>query len=319
MQSDTFFPDTDSEDEDTSSESSGELPKNNNLGTLYDFPPDAVQGERFIDQSSQEKYLGIRNELFTQSTEKRRICHHTGSGGVARAHKSGTNIIVTSMSKGSSSSAGVSGDAASLTCFGYDAPTVESGIDGYSLSGYDLPAILSGASNFIAHDFSSSAKTITYTIDGTAYLITLDTNITSIDICVNIINNALYKYDSVIDLVDTYKVGAIKNIIGFELIKVAILNNNPNDYFVDLFIEEIPHKACKLNDNGLPIIDRIIMYPNTTSFYTHEPQRSYNNFFTPETFSKLTLVLRDSQNNIVHLRATYEFEATILRRSLSEK
>ena len=65
MQSDTFLNDTDSDDEEYSSDSSGDLPKNNNIGTLYEYPKEAAIGERFIDQSSQEKYLGIRNELFT--------------------------------------------------------------------------------------------------------------------------------------------------------------------------------------------------------------------------------------------------------------
>ena len=79
MQSDTFLPDTDSEDEksDYESDSSGDLPKNNNIGVLYDFPKEAVAGERFIDQSSQEKYLGIRNELFSQDIETIRLCFHT--------------------------------------------------------------------------------------------------------------------------------------------------------------------------------------------------------------------------------------------------
>ena len=79
MQSDTFLPSTDSEDEnsDYESDSSGDLPKNNNIGVLYDFPKEAVQGERFIDQSSQEKYVGIRNELFSRDIETIRLCFHT--------------------------------------------------------------------------------------------------------------------------------------------------------------------------------------------------------------------------------------------------
>ena len=81
MQSDTFLPDTDSDSE---SDSSGDLPKNNNIGTLFDFTKEAWIGERFIDQSSQEKYQGIRNELFTQATETTRLCFNTnwdaGSG-----------------------------------------------------------------------------------------------------------------------------------------------------------------------------------------------------------------------------------------------
>ena len=51
MQSDTFLNDTDSDDEEYSSDSSGDLPKNNNIGVLYEFPNKDIVGERFADQS----------------------------------------------------------------------------------------------------------------------------------------------------------------------------------------------------------------------------------------------------------------------------
>ena len=38
MQSDTFLNDTDSEDDEYSSDSSGDLPENNNIGQFYKFP-----------------------------------------------------------------------------------------------------------------------------------------------------------------------------------------------------------------------------------------------------------------------------------------
>ena len=40
MQSDTFLNNTDSEDEEYSSDSSGDLPENNNVGVKYDVPKD---------------------------------------------------------------------------------------------------------------------------------------------------------------------------------------------------------------------------------------------------------------------------------------
>jgi len=219
MQSDTFLPNTDSEDEEYSSDSSGELPKNNNVGVLYEFPKEAVTDERFIDQSSQAKYLGIRNELFTQGTETARICFHTN-----------------------------------------------------------------------------------YTdADGTGY-------------------------KNVIDLVDQYKLGGVKNIIGFELISADIRNTGDNHPFVDLVIPEIPHKACRVNEYGIPIIARLKTYANTDTinYFGNEPQKSYRNYFSPIQLSKLTLNLYGITAEKHEISdpppsAFYEFEATILKRSLSER
>ena len=92
MQSDTFLPDTDSEDEDSDyeSDSSGDLPKNNNIGVMYDFPKEAITGQRFLDQSSQEKYKDLRNEFFTPKLRKGRILFHTNSGG---SYKSTIDLV----------------------------------------------------------------------------------------------------------------------------------------------------------------------------------------------------------------------------------
>lgn len=78
MQSDTFLPDTDSSDEHwESSDDSEDLPKNNNIGVKYEFDRKGIKDERFLDQSSQEQYLRVRNELFTPSIRKLRILHYT--------------------------------------------------------------------------------------------------------------------------------------------------------------------------------------------------------------------------------------------------
>ena len=222
MHSDTFFPDTDSDDEAYSSDSSGDLPKNNNIGTLYEYPKEEAIGGRFIDQSSQEKYLGIRNELFTQPTEIVRICFYTN-------YKD------------------------------------DAGLDGYK---------------------------------------------------------------NEIDLIDKYKIGAAKNVIGFELISADIKRGDGATAgipFVDLIIPEIPHKACRINELGLPIIARLKIYgmDNVINYYQNEPQKSYKNYFSPIKLHKLTLKLLKPTGTEVGVgddySVFYEFEATILKRPLSER
>ena len=71
-----FLNNTDSEDEEYSSDSSGDLPENNNVGVKYDVPKD-YSDLRFLDQSRQDKYLQLRNELFTKQVEKGRIVFNT--------------------------------------------------------------------------------------------------------------------------------------------------------------------------------------------------------------------------------------------------
>ena len=201
MQSDIFLNDTDSDDEEYSSDSSGDLPKNNNIGTLYEYPKEAVIGERFIDQSSQEKYLGIRNELFTQPTETVRICFYTN-----------------------------------------------------------------------------------YKDDvGTGY-------------------------KNEIDLEDKYKIGPAKNVIGFELISADVKRGDGGGIpFIDLIIPEIPHKACRVNELGIPIISRLrTVISDTTNYYGNEPPKSYRNYFSPIKLHKLTLKLLKPNGTEVGINDGYQ-------------
>lgn len=208
---DTFLPDTDSEDEDSDyeSDSSGDLPKNNNIGVMYDFPKEAILGHRFLDQSSQEKYKDLRNELFTPKLLKGRILFHT-------------------------------------------------------------------------HSDPSS-------------------------------------YNSIIDLVDNYKLNGLDNVIGFELIKAHIKSSDASKIYVDILLSELPHICCKQTEQGIPIIERVHLNPDTSTYTNHLQDRNYNNYFTPTKLSKLTLKTLYNGGAVAELDGFYEFEITILNRSLSQR
>lgn len=212
MQSDTFLNDTDSSDQEYESDSSGDLPKTNNVGVIYDYPKEDIINERFMDQSKKESYMELRNELFTPKLETARICFYT--------HKSGS------------------------------------------------------------HDNILLADNLNY-------------------------NN-------------------VKNVIGIEMITSNVLQTSAFDSpYVDLFIPEIPHKACKINDNGIPIISRLKCATNgdTDNYIETEPQRSYNNYFTPIQLNKLTLNLIKVDGGSANgdYKVFYEFEITILKDSLSKR
>lgn len=212
MQSDTFLNNTDSEDEEYSSDSSGDLPENNNVGVKYDVPKD-YSDLRFLDQSRQDEYLKLRNELFTKNVEKGRIVFNTN-----------------------------------------------------------------------------------YTLDGST------------------------AYKSEIDLVDRYKLNGIPNVIGFELIRASIKSASTDVYFIDLHIPEIPHIACKQNEYGVPIIERIPLDVSTTTINNYTQDRSYQNYFTPIKLSKLNLKTFLPDGTVTtDYDGFYEFEITVLKDSFSKR
>ena len=212
MQSDTFLNNTDSEDEEYSSDSSGDLPENNNVGVKYDVPKD-YSDMRFLDQSRQDKYLQLRNELFTKQVEKGRIVFNTN-----------------------------------------------------------------------------------YTLDGST------------------------DYKSEIDLVDRYKLNGIPNVIGFELIRANIKSASSSIHFIDLHIPEIPHIACKQNEYGVPIIERIPLDLSTSTINNYTQDRSYQNYFTPIKLSKLNLkTILPNGSETTAYEGFYEFEITVLKDSFSKR
>ena len=96
MQSDTFLQSTDSDDEnsDYTSDSSGELPNNNNIGTIYDFSTKHIENDRFMDQSKQSNYLKLRNELFTPELIKGRIVFYNyNSSDNVESYKNSLDLV----------------------------------------------------------------------------------------------------------------------------------------------------------------------------------------------------------------------------------
>ena len=96
MQSDTFLNDTDSDDEEYSSDSSGDLPVNNNIGVLYNFPKDSIEGNRFMDQSSVSDYDTIRRNLFSKQIMKGIIFIDSNNYNVSSDFKTSSFIFSTS-------------------------------------------------------------------------------------------------------------------------------------------------------------------------------------------------------------------------------
>ena len=305
MQSDIYLGQTDSEDDEYTSDSSGDLPVTNNIGVKYDVQKDYTD-ERFLDQSRKDKYFDLRNELFTKPIEHRRIfckTHHLNM----TITDDGTDITITHNDAGTIE---ISSDSHShaLNCFGFTSGQTSVG------------GVLTGTGGFTAHDFSNSngREHLVVIIDGFRIDTLLVSNIETIDQAVQILKYALTTFKNTVNFSD-YNLQNITNVIGFELVRAVGLNNTTHTHFVDLYISKIPHMACKLNEHGVAIIDRVFLNNDITNYFMNEPISTQKNYFTPIVLNEFTIILLDQNNEQAELELVLEFEVTILKQSLSKR
>ena len=303
MQSDTFINDIDSED-DYTTDSSGDLPITNNIGVKYD-PITDYTGKRFLDQSRQDTYFEVRNELFTKPLEHRRIFCKTFHLNMTITND-GTNITITHNDAGTIE---ISSDSEShaLNCFGFTGGQTSVG------------GVLTGTSGFTANDFSSSNGRghLVVIIDSFLIDIPLISNITTIAEAVQILKYRLTTYNNTVNL--NSRTTDVKNVIGFELVRAVGLNNTSHTHYVDVQILKIPNMGCKLNEHGRAIIDRVFLNNDTINYFTNEPISTEKNFFTPIVLNEFTINLLDQNNESVELDLVLEFEVTILKQTLSQR
>jgi len=303
MQADTYLPETSSSDEEYSSDSSGDLPTTNNIGVKYDVQKD-YSDERFLDQSRKDKYFELRNELFTKPIEHRRIfckTHHLNM----TITDDGTNITITHRDSGTIE---ISSDSHShaLNCFGFTSGQTSVG------------GVLTGTTGFGAHDFTgATGEPLVVTIDSFRIEIPLTSDITAISEAVQILKHTLTTFKNTVNL--NNRTSDIKNVIGFELVRAVALNNTTHTHFVDLYISKIPHMACKLNEHGVAIIDRVFLNNDTVNYFINEPISTQKNYFTPIVLNEFTIILLDQNNEQVELELVLEFEVSILKQSLSQR
>ena len=302
MQTGFYLPDTSSED-DYSSDDSGDLPKTHNIGVKYDIQRDYSE-ERFLDQSRKDKYFELRNELFTKPLEHRRLfckTHHLNM----TITEDGSNITITHKDRGTIE---ISSDshADALTSFGFSSGQTSVG------------GVLTGAGGFNARDFTGSTdKSLVVLIDGFRIEIPLTSNITTIAEAVQILKYALTTFKNTVNL--NNRTNDIKNVIGFELVRAVGINNTTHTHYVDIKVPEIPHMACKLNEHGMGIIDRVFLYNDITNYFINEPISTEKNYFTPIVLNEFTIQLFDPNGSEIELELVLEFEVTILKQSLSQR
>lgn len=329
MQSDTFLNDTDSDEEDYSSDSSGELPKNNNIGTFYKFPTKGTEGERFMDQSSVSTYRKVRGELFSKPIVKGNLCiDSTNYSSVANFNSS--NYVATFGKV--KSVIGFTLKRACIRVPQYNVNTTNNKVK-FSISGSGTIHTITIRPGYytvseLATAFQETSNTKAQRVDSNAITVTYyNSNHTSITAGES---GMIFKlvHSSAIKLLwstDNITKGSAR-LLGFNPVDSSSHatihhSDKPPDFsqhHVDLCIPEIPDMACKrtiANGGERTIIDRIpLTYPTGSNQYYDQDVFNVN-YFTPIKLDKLTIQLYSDNNEVFDSQNTdntFEFEVTIL-------
>jgi len=121
------------------------------------------------------------------------------------------------------------------------------------------------------------------------------------------------------DFGDNLTIDKIDNVIGFNLIRAGVKYGSNTYLSFDLIIDEIPHKALKVNNNGEYITDSIPVYKDTTDIVHYVPTEIPENYFFPVSLDKLTITLKSWNGTTYHgdtsstLKGYLEFEITTIK------
>ncbi len=333
MQSDTYLVETDSEDEnsDYTSDSSGDIAENNNIGVLYKYKG---RDERFMDQSLVKDYNTVNRELFSKRITKGSLViqsdtYHTSSTFDTSNYKATFDEIKNVI--------GFQLKSANIRVPQYNVNTTNNQIK-FKISGSET-----------IHTITINPGNYTVTELADVLQITDETKVHHVD-----------RSDVLASITGTYynstATGVVANTKGmiFKLVhssQIKFLWNHSNitkgaarlfgffpvesgsfatdhhsekpldisQHFVDLIIPEIPSIACKrsiFNGGRLDIVDRIHLTENNTGEYVnHEPDNYVTNYFTPIRLSSLTIQLYSDNNVAFDSQNTdnnFEFEITVL-------
>jgi hypothetical protein len=325
MQSDTYINDTDSDDEEYSSDSSGELTKNNNVGVFFQHSAKHLD-ERFMDQSLVSDYDKVRRNLFSRQIMKGILYIDSSIYRVSTTFKSSNYDASFSPVK---SLIGFRLLSANLRVPQYNVNNTNNKIwfkDGsdteYSVTinpGYysvtELAAAFQEVTNTKAHRVDTASLTVTYYNSSHASMTASK-------------NGMIFKlvHSSTIKFLwnkNNVTKGAAR-LLGFYPIESSSLStthhsDTPPDFsqhYVDLHIPEIPSIACKLNLHDRSLIDRIPLTYSTGSYQRYEPDSWLSsNYFTPIKLDKINIQLWSDNNEEFDSQNTdniFEFEFTVL-------
>jgi len=331
MQSDTFLNSTDSEDDDTSSDSDGDLPKNNNVGVLFKHSSEPIEGDRFMDQSLVSDYDKVRRNLFSRQIMKGILYIDSSKYRVSSTFKSSNYVASFTPVK---SVIGFRLLSANLRVPQYNVNNTNNiiwykqGSTEYSVTinpGYysvtELATALQVKTSTKSHRVTYSSGAPEFTSDTKYY--SSNTTLPTTDkqgMIFRLVNGSSIKF---LWNKNNVTKGAAR-LLGFNPIESSSplathYSDKPPDFsqhYVDLHIPEIPSIACKLNLHERSLVERIPLTYSTGSYQRYEPDSWLaSNYFTPIKLDEINIQLWSDNNEEFDSQNTdnsFEFEFTSL-------
>tara|TARA_Y100000389_G_scaffold156701_1_gene157647 strand:- start:285 stop:1274 length:990 start_codon:yes stop_codon:yes gene_type:complete len=303
MQSDTFINDTSSDDEDNSSDSSGDLPKNNNIGVLYGFPKEAIDGKRFMDQSDISSYDKVRRNLFSKQIMKDILFIDSNNYNITAEFNSSNYVATFPPIK---NVIGIHLKSANIRVPQYNVNSTNN-ILKFNTDGGSIQTITINPGYYTVTElvtaFTTSTSTKSQRVDSTVITLTYyDANSTveanKTGLKFKLVHSSAIK---ILWNHNNITKGAAR-LLGFNPIESDSFatdhhSDKPPDFsqhYVDICIPEIPGIACKRIIEGggeKYIIDRIPLTNSTGSYQWYEPDIFVTNYFTPIKLDKLNIQL----------------------------
>ena len=325
MQSDTFLNDTDSEDDDTSSDSSGELPKNNNIGVF--FHSKQHEGSRFMDQSLVSDYDKVRRNLFSRQIMKGILYIDSSKYRVSSSFNSSNYVASFTAVK---SLIGFRLLSANVRVPQYNVNATNNVVK-FKIEGSEtIHSVTINPGYYTVTELSAAFQEVT-----TTKAQRVDTN----SLTVTYYNSShtsmtAGKSGMILKLVHSSSIKFLWNnnnvtkgsarLLGFNPIESSSFatthhSDKPPDFsqhYVDLYIPEIPSIACKLNLHQRSIVERIPLTYSTGSYQRYEPDSWLaSNYFTPIKLDEFNIQLWSDNNEEFDSQDTdnsFEFEFTSL-------
>mgnify|MGYP003677821491 FL=1 len=313
----------DSEDNSSDDSLSDEgMPLSSNVGVFnqpINQPIDTQMGKAFLNAEKINQYQEKRNKLFTPELSKHRLVIESKSIEHTSSHST-SNYVINFNDESSTNHNGY---------YNYD------NVIGFKF----IKAILPNSIYQINDNNKSfqlqieSGSPITVTLDNGAYNFTemgthLLSKLTAIDGLFTLTSDSTtYKYNithigTKVRFLWKSSTGYAYRLFGFMNIDTEYKLSHTSDqvvqhnsHFVDLIIPEIPYIACKHNNTGKTLIERI---PLGKSGEINEYINDYNldNYFYPIKLSKLTIQLYEDSTDMFYkcqnADNSFEFEITIL-------
>ena len=256
-------------------------------------------------------YLNMRNELFTKDIIKKKILIDSASREMGDSNNYKVNL-----SKTSDKFKNVIGFRLIECAIPMTSRNINANNDKLILVKGDVSHTINfDQGEYTFTELGNHIKTKIATIDGTFNLVADVTGEDAYTYTMTRASDLFFKFKQTGN--SFYKLLGYDNID--ETVQLTASNNiNHTIEYLDIVIDNIPEIACKVNSNGNPVIDRVMVNVSGGTLLTYrvpESETQTSNYFYPLSLNEVNIKILTPEGQIYDNKSGnnfFEFEVTIL-------